>query len=173
VLPEDRELLAYWGKRKLDDLSLIPPTRHLIVHLNEAWSIKENSNWRRRVNDRGLPGQMAQVEIRKIVGIAPSMITGELGEVPPSRSLLCERLDACPPECVPDLSSIFLHTLLLILLLLVLDRLVQFVSLIRFFTAVDDSLDGFHHSQRRIRLEDIATHVHPGGSLIDGIIGHF
>jgi len=41
VLPESRELLAYWGKRKVYQLLLMPPTRHLMVHLNEAMNLKE------------------------------------------------------------------------------------------------------------------------------------
>jgi hypothetical protein len=36
VLPESEELLDYWGKRKIYQLLLMPPTRHLLVHLNEA-----------------------------------------------------------------------------------------------------------------------------------------
>ena len=41
VLPEAEDLLAYWGKRKIYELLLMPPTRHLMVHLNEAWTIKK------------------------------------------------------------------------------------------------------------------------------------
>jgi hypothetical protein len=41
VLKEAEGLLAYWGKRKIHELLLMPPTRHLMVHLNEAWSIKK------------------------------------------------------------------------------------------------------------------------------------
>jgi hypothetical protein len=40
VLPEAEGLLAYWGKRVVFELLLMPPTRHLMVHLNEAWTIK-------------------------------------------------------------------------------------------------------------------------------------
>lgn len=40
VLPEAEGLLAYWGKRVVYELLLMPPTRHLMVHLNQAWSIK-------------------------------------------------------------------------------------------------------------------------------------
>ena len=41
VLPEAEVLLAYWGKRKIYELFLMPPTRHLLVHLNEAYAIKQ------------------------------------------------------------------------------------------------------------------------------------
>jgi hypothetical protein len=41
VHAEAEGLLAYWGKRLIYELLLMPPTRHLIVHLNEAWEIKE------------------------------------------------------------------------------------------------------------------------------------
>lgn len=40
VLPEAEDLLAYWGKRVIYELLLMPSTRHLMVHLNEAWSIR-------------------------------------------------------------------------------------------------------------------------------------
>ena len=40
VLPEAEELLAYWGKRKIYELFLMPPTRHLMSHLNESNNIK-------------------------------------------------------------------------------------------------------------------------------------
>ena len=40
VLPEAEVLLAYWSKRKIFELLLMPPTRHNLVHLNEAWTIK-------------------------------------------------------------------------------------------------------------------------------------
>lgn len=40
VLPEALDLLAYWGKRRIFELFLMPPTRHLLVHLNEAHRIK-------------------------------------------------------------------------------------------------------------------------------------
>ncbi len=36
VLPEAKGLLSYWGKRKIFELLLMPPTRHLMTHLNEA-----------------------------------------------------------------------------------------------------------------------------------------
>jgi hypothetical protein len=41
VLPESVELLAYWGRKKIYQLLLMPPTRHLMVHLNEAITLKE------------------------------------------------------------------------------------------------------------------------------------
>ena len=40
VLPEAEGVLAYWGKRIIYELLLMPPTRHLLVHLNQAWEIK-------------------------------------------------------------------------------------------------------------------------------------
>ena len=42
VLPESEGLIEYWGKRKIFQLLLMPPTRHLLVHLNEALAIKKN-----------------------------------------------------------------------------------------------------------------------------------
>jgi hypothetical protein len=41
VLPESEELLAYWGRKKIYQLLLMPPTRHLIVHLNEALDLRK------------------------------------------------------------------------------------------------------------------------------------
>jgi hypothetical protein len=41
VLVESVELLAYWGKRKIYQLLLMPPTRHLLVHLNEALALRK------------------------------------------------------------------------------------------------------------------------------------
>ena len=41
VLPEAEGLVEYWGRRVNYELLLMPPTRHLMVHLNEARSIKE------------------------------------------------------------------------------------------------------------------------------------
>lgn len=40
VLPVARVLVDYWGKRNVAGLLLMPPTRHVIVHLNEALKIK-------------------------------------------------------------------------------------------------------------------------------------
>ena len=40
VLPQSEGLLSYWGKRVIYELLLMPPTRHLMVHLNEARSVK-------------------------------------------------------------------------------------------------------------------------------------
>jgi hypothetical protein len=39
VLSESVELLDYWGKKKIYQLLLMPPTRHLMVHLNEAYNL--------------------------------------------------------------------------------------------------------------------------------------
>ena len=41
VLPESVELLAYWGKKRIYQLLLMPPTRHLMVHLNEAYQLRK------------------------------------------------------------------------------------------------------------------------------------
>jgi len=41
VLPGAEGLLDYWGKRKIFEMLLMPPTRHLMTHLNEARSIKK------------------------------------------------------------------------------------------------------------------------------------
>lgn len=40
VLPGARGLIDYWGKRNIAGLLLMPPTRHVIVHLNEASRVK-------------------------------------------------------------------------------------------------------------------------------------
>jgi hypothetical protein len=40
VLPEAYYVVDYWSKRKVATLLLMPPTRHLFVHLNEAAEIK-------------------------------------------------------------------------------------------------------------------------------------
>jgi hypothetical protein len=42
VIPTASDLLAYWGKRTISGLLLMPPTRHCFVHLNEAMKIKRN-----------------------------------------------------------------------------------------------------------------------------------
>ena len=39
VLPGAEGLLDYWGKRRIFEMLLMPPTRHLMTHLNEAYSI--------------------------------------------------------------------------------------------------------------------------------------
>ncbi len=39
VLPDAEGLLDYWGKRKIFEMLLMPPTRHLMTHLNEAYSL--------------------------------------------------------------------------------------------------------------------------------------
>lgn len=41
VLPEAEDLLNYWGKRTIRGLLLMPATRHNMVHLNEALSLKK------------------------------------------------------------------------------------------------------------------------------------
>jgi len=41
VLPEAHSILDYWGKRDVAGLLLMPPTRHCVVHLNEALTIKK------------------------------------------------------------------------------------------------------------------------------------
>ena len=42
VLPEAEGLLDYWGKRTIRGLLLMPATRHNMVHINEALSLKRN-----------------------------------------------------------------------------------------------------------------------------------
>ncbi len=41
VLPEAEDLLGYWGSRTVRGLLLMPATRHNMVHLNEAMTLKE------------------------------------------------------------------------------------------------------------------------------------
>lgn len=41
VLPQATGLLNYWGNRKIFELYLMPPTRHLMVHLNEAYDLRK------------------------------------------------------------------------------------------------------------------------------------
>jgi len=36
VIPEDKWLLEYWGKKKISGIVTMPLTRHLLVHLNSA-----------------------------------------------------------------------------------------------------------------------------------------
>ena len=40
VLPEAEDLLEYWGNRTIFELFLMPPTRHLMSHINESNNIK-------------------------------------------------------------------------------------------------------------------------------------
>jgi hypothetical protein len=47
VLLEAEELLDYWGNRKIYEMLLMPPTRHLMTHLNEAYSFRRLLNSRR------------------------------------------------------------------------------------------------------------------------------
>jgi len=41
VIPEAEILIKYWSRRKIYQLLLMPPTRHLMVHLNEANSLRK------------------------------------------------------------------------------------------------------------------------------------
>ncbi len=41
VVEEAKGLIDYWGKRTVAGLLLMPPTRHCIIHLNEAAKIKK------------------------------------------------------------------------------------------------------------------------------------
>lgn len=43
VPPEAMGLIEYWGGLTLGGLLLMPPTRHCLVHLNEALKVKEKS----------------------------------------------------------------------------------------------------------------------------------
>ena len=47
VLPDAEGLLDYWGNRKIFEMLLIPPTRHLMTHLNEAYSLRRLLNSKR------------------------------------------------------------------------------------------------------------------------------
>jgi len=40
VVPEAMEIIDYWSKKTIAGLMLMPPTRHCILHLNEAERIK-------------------------------------------------------------------------------------------------------------------------------------
>jgi hypothetical protein len=40
VLPAAIELVEYWGRRTIAGLLLMPPTRHNMVHINEAFKLK-------------------------------------------------------------------------------------------------------------------------------------
>jgi hypothetical protein len=40
VLPAAKAIVDYWSRRTVTGLLLMPPTRHLFIHLNEAWEIK-------------------------------------------------------------------------------------------------------------------------------------
>ena len=42
VLENTNELIEYWSKKKIFQLLLMPPTRHLLVHLNEAHSLRKS-----------------------------------------------------------------------------------------------------------------------------------
>ncbi len=41
VTPEAVEIVNYWSKKTIGGLLLMPPTRHCILHLNEAMRVKE------------------------------------------------------------------------------------------------------------------------------------
>lgn len=41
VVDEARGLIDYWGRRNIAGLLLMPPTRHNMVHLNEALRLKQ------------------------------------------------------------------------------------------------------------------------------------
>jgi hypothetical protein len=41
VLESEQSLVDYWGRRTIAGLLLMPPTRHNMVHLNEAWQLKQ------------------------------------------------------------------------------------------------------------------------------------
>ncbi len=41
VLAESEDLLVYWGNKKIYQMLLMPPTRHLLVHLNEALALRK------------------------------------------------------------------------------------------------------------------------------------
>lgn len=41
VIEAARELTAYWGRHTIGGLLLMPPTRHNLVHLNEALRVKQ------------------------------------------------------------------------------------------------------------------------------------
>ncbi len=42
VLENSNELIEYWSKKKIFQLLLMPPTRHLLVHLNEAHNLRRS-----------------------------------------------------------------------------------------------------------------------------------
>lgn len=44
VLPEGYGVIDYWGRRDIAGLLLMPPTRHCIVHLYEAYKLKKKSS---------------------------------------------------------------------------------------------------------------------------------
>ncbi len=46
VLPEAEDLLAYWRRRTVAGLLLMPATRHNMVHTNEALRLKTLKTWR-------------------------------------------------------------------------------------------------------------------------------
>jgi hypothetical protein len=44
VAKEARDLIDYWGKRRIVGLLLMPATRHNLVHFNEALRLKRRRN---------------------------------------------------------------------------------------------------------------------------------
>jgi len=44
VIPAASDLLAYWSKRNIAGLLLMPATRHNLVHLNESFRLKEKKS---------------------------------------------------------------------------------------------------------------------------------
>lgn len=40
VLPEAKVIIEYWSRRKIFQLLLMPPTRHLMVHLNAGFDLR-------------------------------------------------------------------------------------------------------------------------------------
>ena len=41
IVPDAKGLVEYWGKRTIAGMLLMPPTRHNMVHLNEAAKLKK------------------------------------------------------------------------------------------------------------------------------------
>lgn len=46
VLPEAKVIIEYWSRRRIFQLLLMPPTRHLMVHLNEANDLRKKLGFR-------------------------------------------------------------------------------------------------------------------------------
>ncbi len=42
VLENSNDLIEYWSKKKIFQLLLMPPTRHVLVHLNEAHNLRKS-----------------------------------------------------------------------------------------------------------------------------------
>jgi hypothetical protein len=43
VARTERGLIDYWSRRRVAGLLLMPPTRHNMVHLNEAWQLRQRA----------------------------------------------------------------------------------------------------------------------------------